>query len=181
VNTQETRDIVRHIDDGVERIRDRINTNTWIFSVVAVGVAVIGIVTGFLIWQGGKLAQAQERNYALAKSSLEESAKANAKLEAVDEIYMTYIKSTVGQILDKLQRDNPQLKVPQAPNPRPAGIPAASEAEMERPRHDLPPPATPQAAKTPAPTTRTRVVVKYRKPKPTPKPKVWYNFFKQTR
>jgi hypothetical protein len=166
------------IEDGVARIRWRLRLNTFIFGITGlVGLLTAGVAIG-LIFQGRTLSQQSQRNYLLAESSLRESAKANARLEASDSLYMNYIKTTVGQILDKLQKDNPQINVPKAPELRPPGLPLVNESDLERPKSERPkftPTPLPKAAWKAKPSLRGK------KSRGTPTPKPWFNFFKNTR
>lgn len=90
----------------------------------------------------------------------------SVRIAANTDALMAYMQRTT-MYLDKLQRDNPQIKVPKAAENRSPGAPPPTDKELERPKYEHPKADQP----TPAPITKT--VVKYKaraKPKPTPKP-----------
>lgn len=108
---------------------------------------------------------ATQNSLALEKSELRQ--------DADREQYVSYIE-TIARIIDKLQKDNPQIKVPKAAVFNPPGKEPKGDGDLDRPKYEHP------KADLPTPTPRTKTVIKYKsKPKPTPKP--WFQFFKSTR
>jgi hypothetical protein len=168
VNTEETRAIVGHIDVSVRKIRNRININTVIFSLVFLLVL-------FIAWISWGLARSAIISSKVASDANIIASTNSARLDAQQNQYIDYISQMI-TFIDKLQKDNRQIKVPKAIWPRPPGAPAPVESDLDRPRYEHP-----GAGVTPAPQTKTRTIVKYKTKRPSPTPKPWYQFFKSTR
>lgn len=152
--------------------------NTGIFSVTMLAVS-------WLVWEGVQLNKKQQLNFVLATRSVEQSAATQAKLDANDELYMNYIKSTVKSMWDKLQKDNENpedikrrgILVPKSPDIplRPKDLPPPSEKEFERPR----------TFHAPIPTPTPRIIIKDHyhniKAKEKPNKSLWDILFKAHR
>lgn len=189
MNTPETRTIVERIDTGVDRVLERINVNTWIFSVVAVVVILMGFAVVIIIIKQSATIKLAESNRVLATTAnaiaikAAESAAGNtARQDILNKQFSDYIKQTV-EVWNKLQADNasPQdvkrrgIKVPVAPQQRPPGIPLPADRDLERITRSVP--AQPVAT----PTPKVKIIIKHVQAKQTPTPKPWYDYFKSTR
>jgi hypothetical protein len=126
-----------------------------------------------LILEGLMILQIQKQmnaNIKLITTNNVMAVTARAENKVMRESYLAYIKDMTA-ILDKMQRDNQQIKVPKGPEPRVPGSPARSDQELDRPKYEHP------KADLPSPTPK--VIIKKVKAKPSPTPKPWWkNFLK---
>lgn len=158
MNSEETRQLV-------ESINERTSISRWIY---CIGFVVIMIEVGigiFLIRQGFKKAienhsQIQVQLAAYGKKS-EENA---AAVKATNDQLLNYIALQV-KIINKLQKDNPDIIVPKGVIPLPPGLPQPSDKDLDRPKSEHP-----KAGKHS--TTKT-IIIKQPKPKSTPKQFKW--------
>jgi hypothetical protein len=175
MNSPETRKIVKHIDLGVLEIRNRIQINTVIFSILTALVLLLVVVVFVNLRITWGVASSAATGAAVAAESNTIAAKNTARLDAIQDGYINYINQVIA-LINKLQKDNPQIKVPKAMMPRPPGVPAPAESDLDRPKYEHP-----GAGVSPTPTTKTRTIIKYKTKRPSPTPKPWYQFFKSTR
>lgn len=153
------------VKDSLRSARNHRRVNTIMMSVILVMLA-IGL------WIGTLNRRAIGVVSSLATSNTLAIAEVKANQDVNRQQYLDYIKDMI-DAMNKLQEDNPKLKVPRAPVPR-ALQGQVTASDLRR---------TPQDA--PAPTPIIQKVPVYihpkKKPSPTPNPYDVRNWFKRTR
>lgn len=126
----------------------------------------VSLVVLLLVWTG-KAADERKETSRLFQTLSEVVNQNSLRIDANTEALLKYMQRTT-IYLDKLQRDNPQIKVPKAAENRPLGAPLPTEKELERPKYEHP------KADQPRPTPQ--IITKYKaRPKPKPTPEPWYH------
>jgi hypothetical protein len=113
-----------YFSHAIRSIKLAININRSIYLTTL--VIIVGIL--FMLF---RLQGQQYISVRLATESLASSVKNSARIDANEKQQLDYIDRMV-KTIDKLQRDNPRLRVPKAPEERPAGLPLPTEKELER-------------------------------------------------
>jgi hypothetical protein len=169
MSEQETRTIVGKINEAVEKIRARMNYNTIIFIVILS----VSCATAWVTWRHDK---SLDRLTVLASDNYRKILETRAQQDAQDQITVHYIQDTITAI-NKLQRDNPSVKVPKAPEIRLPNVPPPTSRELERPQPVATPSPTPQPAASHSLKKKARRTLSRPQPSATP----WWHFWKQTR
>ena len=161
---EEFKSITTQFEDGVRKLINRININTWIFSITLIIVSII-------LWRLILVSRAFTETAILTTQNAVNIAAVKTTQELNQQVILNYIKEQI-EAMNKLQSDNSDpeivkrrgLKVPKWPVPH-ASIPNGKITENDLQR-------IPQPGPSPSPIVKIKekTVIKYRKPKPTPKP-----------
>jgi hypothetical protein len=138
-------------------------------ALIMIGVGVLGVAWQIMdaVFMNRKLISAT----AMSQQNLTRNAELKARLDLSDQTYIKYINEVVNRMWDKLSDDNPDIVVPQAPTPRPPGLPEITKDDLARPTAQK---RTPAPTPTPRVIQKTRTKVKYK----VRKQSFWETLFK---
>jgi hypothetical protein len=144
--------VTTRIDEGIERVISRINRNAIIYSCALVLILFAFVMVSIRQSRSNQqLATMSGENY---KELLKMQESQDADREAIGD----YVKNMM-LTMNKLQKDNPNIKTPKAPELRPSNFPPVTEKELERS-------PVPVLSPSPTPTPKVKVVRKYIRVKP---------------
>jgi len=143
------------------------------FKILVALSLIVMLMVSVNFWRSIIISQSMREIASVAMQNTDSVAAVKANQDLYRQQYLDYIKDMI-DAMNKLQEDNPRLKVPKAPVPRTLKLNGVTEQDLRR----LPQPAP---APSPIVKTQTKTVIRYRKPKSTPKPKTPLDWFKKTR